>query len=140
MHRKARLNYSISSPFGSSDATVVQEHTLRELEPTEAAGGGGGKSICYSERDCITGFPMIPGDLSVKTTFLVTPAEGDPERVRVRVGVVVEEITLPRRLQFLNKRVSKIVGNGGRKQAEKWLAEMITAGSPAATATAAADA
>ncbi|CAN0213368.1 unnamed protein product [Scytosiphon promiscuus] len=78
-HRKARLTYAISSPFGSSDATVQQEHTL--LEQREEDGGG----ICYSEVDCITGFPMVAGDLSVKTTFLVTAADGDPERVRVRV-------------------------------------------------------
>lgn len=122
---------------------MVQEHRLLELDPDhqeagdgDGGSGGVGKSICYSETDCITGFPMIPGDLSVKTTFLVTPADGNPERVRVRVGVKVEEIELPRRLQFLNKRVSKIIGNGGRKQAEKWLAEMITAGSPAASAAA----
>ncbi|CAN0545469.1 unnamed protein product [Ectocarpus sp. 8 AP-2014] len=79
---------------------------------------------------------MIPGDVSVKTTFLVTPVEdgGHAERVRVRVGVVVEEIELPKRLRFLSKRVSKIVGNGGRKQAEKWLGEMVKEGSPAADA------
>lgn len=59
---------------------VLQEHTL--LEQREEEGGG----ICYSEVDCITGFPMVAGDLSVKTTFLVTVADGDPERVRVRVS------------------------------------------------------
>eukprot|EP00752_Nemacystus_decipiens_P012436 g11017.t1 len=145
LQRKARLNYAISSPFGSSDATVVQEHTLQELElePDQQRAGHGGKGpgkgigVCYSERDCITGFPMVPGDLHVKTTFLVTPADGDPGRVRVRVGVVVNEIELPRRLQFLSERMSRIIGNGGRKQAEKWLAEMITARSLAATASAA---
>lgn len=123
--RKAELTYAISSPFGSSDATVMQEHTLLDQQETG--------EVFYSEHDCITGFPMVVGDLSVKTTFLVTPADdGDPERVRVRVGVVVEEIELPRRLRFLNKRVGKIVGNGGRKQAEKWLGEMIKAGPPTA--------
>lgn len=124
------MNYAISSPFGSSDATVVQEHTLLEQRQED-----GKNRICYSESDCITGFPMIPGDLTVKTTFVVTPAAADAargdseqERVRVRVCVVVEEIELPRRLQFLNKRVSKMIGNGGRKQAERWLAEMLKEG------------
>ncbi|CAN0067489.1 unnamed protein product [Ectocarpus sp. 6 AP-2014] len=132
LQRRATLNYAITSPFGSSDAKVVQEHTL--LDDRHQKGGGGG--ICYTESDCITGFPMVPGDLSVKTTFLVTPVEdgGHAERVRVRVGVVVEEIELPKRLRFLSKRVSKIVGNGGRKQAEKWLGEMVKEGSPAAGA------
>lgn len=51
-----------------------------------------------------------------------------------QMGVVVEEIELPKRLQFLSKKVSKIVGNGGVKQAEQWLAEMIKAGAPVAEA------
>ncbi|CAM9968278.1 unnamed protein product [Ectocarpus sp. 4 AP-2014] len=130
LQRRATLNYAITSPFGSSDAKVVQEHTL--LDDRHQEGGGGG--ICYTESDCITGFPMVPGDLSVKTTFLVTPVEdaGHAQRVRVRVEVVVEEIELPKRLRFLSKRVSNIVGNGGRRQAEKWLGEMVKEGSPAA--------
>ncbi|CAM9562509.1 unnamed protein product [Pylaiella littoralis] len=131
--RKAQLNYAITSPFGSSDATVVQEHTL--LEQQESGG------IRYRERDCITGFPMVSGDLSVVTTFLVTPAlaaddggggggggGGNVERVRVRVDVAVEEIELPKRFRFLKKPVEKIVRSGGRKQAERWLDEMVEAG------------
>lgn len=119
--RTAELNYAISSPFGSSDAKVVQEHTL--LEERESGG------IRYSERNRITGFPMVPGDLCVKTTFLVSPAEdGEPGRVRIRIGVVVQEIDMPKRLGFLNRRIGKMVGKRGCKQAEEWLGEMIKAG------------
>ncbi|CAB1106868.1 unnamed protein product [Ectocarpus sp. CCAP 1310/34] len=130
LQRRATLNYAITSPFDSSDAKVVQEHTL--LDDRHQEGGGGG--ICYTERDCITGFPMVPGDLSVKPTFLVTRVDdgGHTERVHVRVEVVVKETELPKRLRFLSKRVSDIVGDGGRKQAEKWLGEMVKEGSPVA--------
>lgn len=119
--RTAELNYAISSPFGSSNAKVVQEHTL--LEEQESGG------IRYSERNRITGFPMVPGDVCVKTTFLVTPAEddGEPGRIRVQIGVVVQEIGLPKRLGFLNRRIGKMIGKRGSQQAEQWLGEMIKA-------------
>lgn len=50
------------------------------------------------------------------------------------MGVVVEEIELPKKFQFLSNKVNKIVGNVGVKQAEKWLAEMKQAGAPEAAA------
>lgn len=118
LRREARLIYSITTPFGSSDADVVQE---QELAVQDSG------TICYTEDCCITGFPMMPGDLLVKTTFAVTPAEDDPESVHVRVGVVVEDLTLPKALRWLEARVKKIMQADGKNQAVKWLQEMSAA-------------
>ncbi|CAN0163000.1 unnamed protein product [Laminaria digitata] len=121
LQRKARLAYAISSPLGSSNAMVAQEHTLWVQEE--------GGAICYSESDCITGFPMVPGDLNVKATYTVTPAEegGDPGFVRVRVGVVVGDIALPKLLSPVKRRVVSIVEKDVKKQARRWLQEMVDA-------------
>ena len=116
LQREARLAYAISSPLGSSNAMVVQKHTL------EVQDGG---AICYSETDCITGFPMVPGDLNVKTTYTVTPAEGgDPGSVHVRVGVAVGDIGLPKLFSPVKTRVTNTVEKDVKKQAGRWLQEM----------------
>lgn len=98
---------------------VVQKHTL------EVQDGG---VICYSEADCITGFPMVPGDLNVKATYTVTPAEGgDPGSVRVCVGVAVGDISLPKFFSAIKPRVRNIVKKDVKKQAKRWLQEMTEA-------------
>ena len=116
LQREARLAYAISSPLGSSNARVVQKHTL------EVKDGG---AIWYSEADCITGFPMVPGELNVKTIYTVTPAEGgDPGSVRVCVGVAVGDIGLPKFFSSVESRVANSVIKDVKKQVGRWLQEM----------------
>lgn len=122
LQREARFVCVISSPLGSSHITVVQNHEL------EVAQDGTAVSIVrYSEAGCCKGLPMMRGDISVKTTFEVTPAEGDPESIRVRVGVAVGEVPLSRAPRWLKARVANIVRADGVKQAKDWLEEMTAA-------------
>lgn len=121
LRREARLTYVISCPIGSSDAVSAQEQTLRVQD---------GGAIFFSHSDCITGFPLIPGDLNITATYTITPIEGREtpgESVLVRVGVTVGHINFPPPFGAIEPMVAGIVEKDVKKQATKWLQEMTEA-------------
>lgn len=117
--REARFVCVISSPLGSSHVAVVENHEIEIAQHGKKAVS----IVRYSEAGCYKGFPMMRGAISVKTTFEVTPAEHDPESIRVRVNVGVGEVPL-RAPRWIKARVAKLVWAGGVKQAKDWLEEM----------------
>lgn len=115
LQRKAHLAYDITSPFGATEAKVVQHLELGVVQ---------NGTIRYSEKSCVSGFPMMSGDLNCKTTFAVTPSEEDPGSIFVRVAVEVDDIKLPFIAHFLKGRIKKIMRKDLTKQAQRYLEAM----------------
>ena len=143
LQRKASLSFDVSSPFGTSKATGVQSMELR-ME---------GGTITYSEASCFTGFPMMSKDLHSKITFAVKPSTDDPDTITVLVSISVDDVSLPRPINWLKGMIGKKMRKDLIQTAEKFLDAMakeeaeacskgevaaVAAAAPAAAAAAAA--
>lgn len=117
LHRQAFLEYDVSSPFGSSEAKAVQSIAL-------SVDGG---TITYSEASCVSGFPMMAGDLKGKTTWAVTPSVDDPGRCVVRVAVSIDAVVLPLAVRWLEGRIGKMMRKDLIASAQKYLDAMARA-------------
>lgn len=117
LQREAHLAYDITSPFGTSKAKVLQSMAL----------GVEDGAITYSEASCVSGFPMMAGDLNSKMTFAVTPYPDDPDSVLVRVAVSIDEIALPFAISWIKGRIRKMMRKDFIKAATSYLDAMAAA-------------